>query len=53
MFVKFLMVCDVVCMISILDLFSLSYSAMLCVLVGREIGLWMMVFFGLFDECIF
>ena len=46
-----------VCIIGIPNLVSLSWSAMLCVLVGREIGLWVMgmvgfVFFGLFDECI-
>ena len=42
MFVRFLMVCDVVCMIGIPNLVSLSYSDLLCVLAGREIGLWVM-----------
>ena len=50
-------VCDMVCMIDIPNLVSLLYSAMLCMLMGREIGLWVMgivglVFLGLFDECI-
>ena len=52
------MVCDVVCVIGIPNLGSLSQSAMLWVFIGREISLWVMgivglVFFGLFDECIF
>ena len=51
------MVCDVVCMIGILNLVNLSERGLLCVLVGREIDLWIMgivgVFFlSLFDECI-
>ena len=51
------MVCDVICMIGIPNLVSLSERVMLCVLVDREICLWVMgivglVFFGLFDECI-
>ena len=57
MLVIFLMVCDVVCMIVIHNLVSLSQSVMLRVFVGRDIDLWVigrvwLVFFGLFDECI-
>ena len=51
------MVCDVFCMIGIPNLVCLSSSGLLCVLVGREIGLWVLgivrlSFLGLFDECI-
>ena len=53
MFERFLMFSDVICMIGIPNLVSLSKSSMLFVLVGREIGLWVMgivelFFFGLF-----
>ena len=38
MFVRFLMVCDLVCMISIPNLINFSKVGVLCVLVGRETG---------------
>ena len=56
-FVRFLMVCDLVCMISIANLINLSKIGVLCVFVGREKGLWVMGIVGLFslslfDKCI-
>ena len=57
MLVRFLMIGDVVCMIGIPNLVNLSKRGLLCVLVGWEIGLWVMrivrlFFWNLFDECI-
>ena len=57
MLVRFLMVYDVLYMIGIPNLVNLSKRGLLCVLVGREIGLRVMeivVLFSLslFDECI-
>ena len=40
MFVNFFMVCDVACIIGIPNLVNLSSRDFLCVIAGREIGLW-------------
>ncbi len=39
MLVKFLMVCDMVFIISIPNLVNMSLKGLLCMLVGRETGL--------------
>ena len=56
MLVRFLMICDVVCIIGNPNLVYLLERGLLCVLVGREIGLWVIgivgeLFLSLQDEC--
>ena len=46
LFVRFLMVCDVVCIIDVYNLDNLSSRGSLCVLVGREIGVWIIGIVG-------